>query len=160
MIKMKIITMTVLLMLIIFASEASALLYKNSRYGFTVDIPNADFNPGQESSNGDGRSFVFKSDPNFILKFYAANQVFEESILHNLAWSLPKEASFFRHILEEDVFYLEYIDRETRQIVKTHLQDEVLYTMSVQYPAAMTKKYDPLCQKVMQSWKIPRTRQD
>ena len=127
-------------------------LYVNSRFGFSVAIPQEHFIFQQESENGDGRAFVSKRNNDVIVKASAGFAMF--SIEETAEMYEPEGAKNTHISIDGEEFKTEYTLNEKYHVHIGAIRDKCQYTISFEVPDKdVFSEYRALFMDMIKSWR-------
>ena len=141
-----------LLLLAVPLLVAAAPRYSNPRYGFSLEVPTG-FRPQEESANGDGRVF-HSSDGQAEIRVYGSNNVTDEKVGTLAASHLRQCSGTVAYKAQgKNWFVLSWTEKGRVSYLKGWVGSGSLNYLSVAYPKAQAKRYDPIVTRIEASFR-------
>jgi len=134
-------------------SPAFAYTYNNSRFGYSITVPDKMFKAMPEAYNGDGRVFVSRTDPSVTITVYAGYNVFNRSVREEMNYRVPDTAEQLCKKAYDEYFILEYANSGNATSIIAILYGGAFYTLIFEAPIVKLKQYLPTWDSVVSSWK-------
>lgn len=131
--------------------------YTNARFGFSVSYPADTLLPQPPPENGDGQLFLSR-DKAAELRVYGDLNALAETIQARYAAALkaaPGKVGY--KVLRPDWFVVSGSDTaKGREFYKKVMfgKDGTVRTLSLEYPVSAKKRYDPIVERVVRSFKV------
>lgn len=127
--------------------------YYNPRFDFSVSYPTF-FVRKYEAANQDGCEFEYGN--NYSMKAYGMNNVLEKTIKELFKDSKSSKDTY--STCKDNWFVLSGINEQGNIYYrKTMLANDIEYTVELIYPQEKKEQYDAVVQKVVNSFKVPKT---
>ena len=133
-------------------------IYRNSRFGYSIEYPANLLYPQGESENGDGQKFSSR-DSRVVLIVYGSNNALEESLEEKylmdskgMTWEHPKRVVTYK-VLRKNWYVVSGVELDSIFYSKTIRVEGGFSTFEIRYPKADEKLIEPLIGKISSSFK-------
>jgi len=135
-------------------SPAFAYTYNNSRFGYSITVPDKTFKAMPEAYNGDGRVFVSRTDPSVTITVYAGYNIFNYSVEEEMNSRVPDTVTWLCKDAYDGYFILGYTNDGNTTHMAAMLFGNTFYTVMLKAPTVKLELYLPIWNKAVSTWKL------
>ncbi|WP_309714414.1 hypothetical protein [Armatimonas sp.] len=129
--------------------------YTNSRFGFSILYPADVLKPEPPPENGDGLAFLSR-DKKAELRVWGDLNALAETVQARFETTLKEAPGKISYkVLRKDWFVVSGSGKGREFYKKVMFgKDGTVRTISLEYPVASKKRFDPLVERIVQSFKV------